>query len=41
MRGYHSSYGCCGLIDGRYKLFVTEEDHRDHMIKRQIIRAVV
>lgn len=34
MRGYYSSYGYCGLVDGRYKLFATEEDYRDYMTQR-------
>ena len=28
MRGYYSSFGYCGLVDGEYKLFATEEDYK-------------
>ena len=34
MRGYYSSFGYCGLVDGRYRLFATEEDYRDYMMQR-------
>ena len=34
MRGYYSSFGYCGLVDGGYKLFATEEDYRDYMMQR-------
>ncbi len=34
MRGYYSSFGYCGLVDGSYKLFATEEDYRDYMMQR-------
>ena len=33
MRGYYSSFGYCGLVDGKYKLFATEEDYRDYMMQ--------
>lgn len=31
MYGYYSSFGYCGFVDGRYKLFATEEDYREYM----------
>jgi len=34
MYGYYSSYGYCGFVDGRYKLFATEEDYREYMTQR-------
>ncbi len=34
MRGYYSSFGYVGLVDGKYKLFATEEDYRDYMTQR-------
>jgi len=34
MCGYYSSFGYCGLVDGKYKLFATEEDYRDYMTQR-------
>ena len=34
MRGYYSSFGYYGLVDGAYKLFATEEDYRDYMTQR-------
>lgn len=38
MRGYYSSFGYCGLVDGEYKLFATEEDYRDYMTQRYFIK---
>jgi hypothetical protein len=34
MYGYYSSFGYCGFVDGRYKLFATEEDYREYISQR-------
>lgn len=31
MRGYYTAFGYYGLIDGKYKLFATEEEYRDYV----------
>lgn len=31
MKGYYTNIGYCGLVDGRYMLFATEQDYRDFM----------
>lgn len=31
MRGYYTSYGYYGLVDGGYRLFATEEDYLDYV----------
>jgi hypothetical protein len=31
MKGYHTSDGYMGLVDGRYVLFASEADYRDYI----------
>lgn len=31
MKGYYTSYGYMGYVDGRYKLFATETDYIDYV----------
>ncbi len=31
MKGYNSSYGYMGLVNGRYMLFASEADYEDYM----------
>lgn len=31
MKGYHTSDGYMGLVDGRYILFASEADYRDYV----------
>ena len=31
MRGYYTSFGYYGLVDGSYRLFATEEDYEEYM----------
>ena len=31
MRGYYTSFGYYGLVDGSYRLFATEEDYGEYM----------
>lgn len=31
MKGYYTSYGYMGLVNGRYRLFATESEYIDYM----------
>ena len=31
MKGYNTSYGYMGLVDGRYLLFASEADYREYL----------
>ncbi len=31
MKGYHTSEGYMGLVEGRYVLFASEADYREYM----------
>lgn len=31
MKGFYTSYGYMGYVDGRYKLFATESDYIDYI----------
>ena len=31
MKGYYTSGGYCGMVNGKYFLFASEEDYRDFM----------
>lgn len=31
MKGYNTANGYMGLVDGRYMLFVSEEEYREYM----------
>ncbi len=31
MKGYHTSDGYMGLVDGRYLLFASESDYREYL----------
>ena len=31
MKGYYTSYGYMGYINGKYRLFATESEYREYM----------
>lgn len=35
MKGYYTSAGYYGLVNGRYMLFSTDQDYRDYISKEE------